>query len=141
MVGGAVAGDFTGCLGLGNGGAEITPFIVAEQVLEVAGQPILDAAFGLLGVSFKGAREGLDEFGFHVSSISVTLLAIVVSSSRAAALRASSSSFRVSSCSLKSSSLTTSPAATPTYRPGFRLQPWASISFKVAALHKPATSL
>ena len=50
----------------------------------------------------------------HASRISATLPAMVCSRSRAWALRVSSSSFSVSSCSLKSSSLTASPAATPT---------------------------
>ena len=48
------------------------------------------------------------------SRMSLTLQAMVCSSSRACALRASSSSFSVSSCSVKSSSLTASPGATPT---------------------------
>ena len=57
----------------------------------------------------------------HASKISATLPAMVCScgkvapsTPRAWALRDSSSSFIVSSCSLKSSSLTASPAATPT---------------------------
>src|ERR1039458_9227993 len=68
----------------------------------------------------------------HASRISATLLAIVASSSRDAALRVSSSSLSISSCSLNSSSLTASPGAMRTERPELKLQPWASISFGVA---------
>src|ERR1043166_5417461 len=53
-------------------------------------------------------------FHRHASKISATLSAMVCSRLRAWALRVSSSSFRVSSCSLKSPSLTASPTATPT---------------------------
>ena len=61
-----MARDFAGGFGLGNDVQKIIPFGVAEQMLDVAGQPVFHAALGLLGVGFKGGGEGLDEFGFHV---------------------------------------------------------------------------
>jgi hypothetical protein len=57
--------DFAGGFGLGDDVQKIIPFGVAEKMLNIAGQPILDATLGLLGVGFKGGGEGLDEFGFH----------------------------------------------------------------------------
>ena len=52
MVRDAVARNFTGGFGLDDYGNKIPPLIVAEEVLDVAGEPLLDAALGLLGVSF-----------------------------------------------------------------------------------------
>ena len=57
--------DFTGGLGLGNGGVEVAPLIVTEQVLQVTGEPVFDATLGLLGAGFEGAGECLDKFGVH----------------------------------------------------------------------------
>jgi len=58
MIGNGVARDFAGSFRLGNGGlVEIPPFGVAKQLLEITGEPIFHAAFGLLGVAFKGFGE------------------------------------------------------------------------------------
>ena len=65
MVFDGMAGDFAGGFRLGNGRVEIAPFIVAEQVLQVAGKPVFNAALGLLGVRFKGAGQSLDDIGLH----------------------------------------------------------------------------
>ena len=53
MVGDPMARDFAGGFSLGNSRVEVAPFIVAEKVLEVASQPILDATLGLLGMASK----------------------------------------------------------------------------------------
>ena len=86
MVGDALARNFASRFGLGDDRCKIPPLVVPEQMLEVAREPVLDAAVGLLGVGLKGGGEGLDEFVIHVSRISVTLSAMVASSSRAGAL-------------------------------------------------------
>ena len=114
MVGDAMSADVTGCFGLGDDRREVAPLLVPEQVLQVARQPVFDAGLGLLGVGLEGGRQGLDGVGIHASRISATLRAMVSSSSRAWTFRVWSSSLRVESCSLKSSSLTASPGATPT---------------------------
>jgi hypothetical protein len=44
---------------------EVPPFGVAEQMLQVPREPILDTAFRLLGVAFEGFREAVDEFRLH----------------------------------------------------------------------------
>jgi len=61
--------------------------------------------------------------GGHACKIPTTFLAIVASNSCACAFSPSNSSFNATSCVLKSSSLTSSPGATPTYLPGFKLHP------------------
>ena len=59
-------GGCAGGFGLGNNCVEVAPFIVTEKVLEVAGKPILDPAFGLLGVDHPllhaiGGRKDAEE--------------------------------------------------------------------------------
>jgi hypothetical protein len=64
-----MAGDFTSRSAFGNGGIEIALLIVAEQVSNAVGQPILHAVLCLLSVGLKSSGEGLDGFGFHASRI------------------------------------------------------------------------
>src|ERR1035438_4433893 len=76
----------------------------------------------------------------HASKTFAALPTMRCSSSRASTLSVSSSSVSSSNCSMKSALLTSTPAATPTKRPGFKLQPCASIDLRVATLHSPGTS-
>ena len=65
MVLDALIREFTGGFGLVDDLLKISPFCVAEEVLKVAGEPVLDAVFGLLSVAFEGFGEGEDLVGFH----------------------------------------------------------------------------
>jgi len=65
MVFGGVPGEFAGGSSLGDGGVEVPPLVVAEEVLEVTREPVFYAGLGLLGVGFEGGGEGLDDLGVH----------------------------------------------------------------------------
>src|SRR6218665_2618240 len=56
-------------LALVDDGAEVAPLGIAQQMLQVSGQPIFDPAIGLLGMPLEGAGQCVDEFGFHVFSL------------------------------------------------------------------------
>ena len=68
MVGYGVPRNLARCFGLGNHIQKVVPLRVAQQVLNVACQPKLDAAIGLLGVTFKRRGQRINEFGFHALS-------------------------------------------------------------------------
>lgn len=51
--------------GLGQHRLEVAPLGVAEEVLEVAGEPVVDPVLGLLGVSLERGRQGPDDGGLH----------------------------------------------------------------------------
>ena len=59
------AGGF--CLGYG-GLVKIPPFGIPKELLKIAGEPILNAVFSLLGVTFEGFGEGENLIRFHESS-------------------------------------------------------------------------
>jgi hypothetical protein len=69
MIRASVTGHLAGGFCLGYDGGKVAPFIVTKQVLEVTGEPILDAALGLLGVGFEGRGEGLDDLRFHAARL------------------------------------------------------------------------
>jgi hypothetical protein len=66
MIGNHVARDFAGDFRLGDGSlVEVAPLGIAEKLLEIASQPVFDAALGLLGVAFESLGELMNEVGFH----------------------------------------------------------------------------
>ena len=65
MIGNPVARDLAGSLGLGEDIREIVPLGVAEEVLNVAGEPVFDPSIRLLGMSLEGAGKCVDEFRVH----------------------------------------------------------------------------
>ena len=67
MIGHGVSRNFASRLCLADDGGKVSPFRVAQKVLEIAAKPILDAAFRLLGMSFKSAGQQLDRFAFQSS--------------------------------------------------------------------------
>ena len=86
MFGNVMAGDFAGGFCLHDDELEVPPLCVSEQMLNVAGEPVFDACFSLLGVGLKVSSEAVDEVGVHASRSSVMFSAIFASSPRASAL-------------------------------------------------------
>ena len=65
-VGDAMLGRVVNPLGQPiDGQGEITPFGIAQEVLQIAGKPELHAAFRVLSVCFKGGSQGVNQFLFH----------------------------------------------------------------------------
>jgi len=66
MVRDRLAGDFAGGFRLGNSClVEVSPLGVAQELLKIAGEPVFDAAFGLLCVAFESGGKLLNLVGIH----------------------------------------------------------------------------
>lgn len=61
--------DLASGSGLGDHAGEVAPFRVAQQMLDVTRQPVLDAGFRFLGMCFELFGEPVDDFGLHTSPL------------------------------------------------------------------------
>lgn len=69
MVGNLVSADFTSSFSFWNYINEIFPFRVTQEMLQIASQPKLNSAIGLLSEGFEVAGKGMDEVRFHLEEI------------------------------------------------------------------------
>jgi len=73
MVCHSMTRHFAGGFRFGGDLEEVPPFRVAEEVLEVTGQPIFHAVFRPLGVSLERAGQGENSVGFHRASFTAKI--------------------------------------------------------------------
>jgi hypothetical protein len=78
MVCDPLATHFAGGFRFADHESKVTPFRVAQQMLDVACQPILNASFCLLRMPLKVVGEGLDYFFLHAASPVLTLFSMAV---------------------------------------------------------------
>jgi len=79
MAGNGMLRYLAGSFRLGNDHGKVSPFRVAQKMLEVAGKPEFDAALGLLSVGFESVCQRLNQVGFHlVLSVEVELARFTV---------------------------------------------------------------
>jgi hypothetical protein len=65
MIKHGVTRKFAGSFCLAEHGAKIALFGIAQEVLQITRQPILNALFGALHVAFEGVCQALNHLGLH----------------------------------------------------------------------------
>jgi len=73
MILGQMPTHFAGCFRFADDLAEVSPLGITQQVLNISGQPIFNAAFGLLCMAFKRVGQGLNQLFLHAASPVLTL--------------------------------------------------------------------